>query len=516
MVAIAAVLFATVRIIATYPVFSHVVDEPVHIATGMQWLQYGSYTWEPQHPPLARVAAAIGPYLLGRRAHQSWAELYHEGVGILYQGDRYDRTLAAARLGILPFFWIACSAVWAWARRYYGARAAALSVVVFTFVPTVLAHAGLATTDMAVTAFTTAAFVAALFWADAPDWRRAVVLGAMTGLAVISKFSSLAFLPATIGAAAIASASVRLPDPKQLAALRRGLSTLGLAALAAAFVIWAAYRFAWHGLPAPALYQGISDVLKHNQEGHLAFLLGQLSRTGWWYFFPVLLAYKTPLALLLLVALWAAIPALRRRWETVLVPLAFSAAILGVGMAGNINIGLRHILPVYAGMAILGAVAAEQVIALLWGRKWAGGLLGVLALWFGISSLLAHPDYLPYFNELAAGKPEEIAVDSDLEWGQDLKRLSSRVRQLGSPHITLLTIVVDDYGKRFPGYTTTWDTETPSPGWTAVDITAWKKRFGLDPSRGVWMDRVTPAEKVGAGYYLWNIPPLPPSSPEAH
>src|SRR5438270_10797597 len=67
-VAIAAVLFATVRIVATYPVFSHTTDEPAHIAAGMEWLQRGTYTWEPQHPPLARVAAARGPYLLGRRS----------------------------------------------------------------------------------------------------------------------------------------------------------------------------------------------------------------------------------------------------------------------------------------------------------------------------------------------------------------------------------------------------------------------------------------------------------------
>src|SRR5580765_4696269 len=67
-IAIAAVLLATVRIAATYRVFSHTLDEPAHIGAGMEWLDKKAYTWEPQHPPLARVAAAIGPYLLGARS----------------------------------------------------------------------------------------------------------------------------------------------------------------------------------------------------------------------------------------------------------------------------------------------------------------------------------------------------------------------------------------------------------------------------------------------------------------
>ena len=61
--AIAFVLIASLRIALTYTVFNHTSDEPNHIACGMEWLQYGTYTFETQHPPLARVAAALGPYL---------------------------------------------------------------------------------------------------------------------------------------------------------------------------------------------------------------------------------------------------------------------------------------------------------------------------------------------------------------------------------------------------------------------------------------------------------------------
>src|SRR5215510_10334393 len=117
--ALALVLVATLRIVATYNVFSHTNDEPAHIACGMEWLDKGVYRYEAQHPPLARIAGALGPYLLGRRSEGrtgDYKTMFIEGVAILYQGDRYDLTLAAARLGILPFFWLAVFVVYKWAR----------------------------------------------------------------------------------------------------------------------------------------------------------------------------------------------------------------------------------------------------------------------------------------------------------------------------------------------------------------------------------------------------------------
>ena len=159
----ALILFASIRIVATYTVFNHTSDEPAHIACGMEWLDQHVYTWETQHPPLARVAAALGPYLLGIRSQgtprRGDLSMSLEGTAILYRGHHYDRTLAAARLGELPFFWAACLVVYGWGRRYFGPAVGIAALFLFSFVPTVLAHAGLATTDMALTAFLGAAFL---------------------------------------------------------------------------------------------------------------------------------------------------------------------------------------------------------------------------------------------------------------------------------------------------------------------------------------------------------------------
>lgn len=67
-VSLALILVASVRIVSTYHVFSYTIDEPAHIACGMEWLDKNRYTSEDQHPPLARVVAALGPYLIGARS----------------------------------------------------------------------------------------------------------------------------------------------------------------------------------------------------------------------------------------------------------------------------------------------------------------------------------------------------------------------------------------------------------------------------------------------------------------
>jgi hypothetical protein len=523
-IAVAAVLLASARIVATYTVFNHTLDEPAHIGAGMEWLDRKTYTWERQHPPLARVASALGPYLLGARSVQppkmdDIDKLLTEGTQILYRGHRYDRLLATARLGILPFFWVACFVVFEWGRRSFDRATAAIAVVFFSFLPPVLAHAGLATTDMALTAWLSAAFLAAILWVQRPDWKRSVLFGACTGLAVISKFSSLAFLPATLALAAAVWLWRERPTAAVLVRDARGRAVMFLVAAAAAcIVIWAGYRFSFGKvyfadlrLPAPELYQGVKSVLDHNRGGHSSYLLGERSQTGFWYFFPVVLGVKTPLAFLALVGLGIVLVVRRRDgFRQGWLPLAFSAAILAVGMIGNIDIGLRHVLPVYVGFALVAAIGAADLLRLAPRKAWATPVLGLAVAWLFASSLLSHPDYLPYFNELAGSEPEKIVVDSDLDWGQDVKRLARRLQQVGAREVTFLSLLTADYREHgMPRVIGVMDGLRPPPGWCAISITYLKaRRLGSpDPNRVLWPDRIPPAEKVGAGIYLWQFPP---------
>src|ERR1051326_3160262 len=197
--AFALVILATVRIVATYTVFNHTFDEPAHIACGTEWLADHVYKWEDQHPPLSRVAVSLGPYLMGARPQGTpRINIYamsHEGVDILYAGHHYDLWLALARLGNLPFFWVACLVIYQWGKRF-GTAVGVASLFVFSFLPPVLAHAALATTDMALTAFLGAAFLTGLIWIEKPSITHAVWFGIAMALAFLSKFSTLVYFPA--------------------------------------------------------------------------------------------------------------------------------------------------------------------------------------------------------------------------------------------------------------------------------------------------------------------------------
>src|ERR1039457_5335663 len=475
--AAALIALASMRIVSTYSQMSPTWDEPGHMACGLQYLAQHVYRYEAQHPPLARVMSALGPFLAGARP-LGIKNQDQEGVAVMYHDGYPGRMLTRMRFGILPFFVLAACVVWLWARRHFGNAVAALATGLFTLEPTVLAHAGVATTDMALTACLSAAFFALLLWAEEPTWQHSLLLGAATALAVVSKFTALGFLPAVALFAFLAYLMVERPgvDGVVAAAKARAWSA-AIAVFTGALGIWAVYSFsfgkvnAWNiSLPAPELFDGVSFAIYHNTKGHAAFFLGEIRNTGWWYFFPVLVAVKTPLGWLAAVgfglaawwgkrgqlAYWMPVAfaagillpgmtshvniglrhilpifsglailaglglmrllerAPRAKWAGPLaawwgkrgqlaywMPVAFAAGILLPGMTSHVNIGLRHILPIFSGLAILAGLGLMRLLERAARAKWAGPLAALLVLWVAVSGALQHPDYLSYFNELA-------------------------------------------------------------------------------------------------------------------
>jgi len=516
-VAVAAVLFASLRIVATYHVFSHTSDEPAHLACGIEYLSKGVYTWEPQHPPLARVALSLGPYLLGWRPQNTPRSerlaMFREGMKILYSGHNYDLALSLARAGVLPFFWVACLAVYLWGARCFSRGAAAAAVIFFSFLPPVLAHSGLATTDMALTAFLTAAFLAGRIWVERPSLANGALFGVCSGLMVLSKFSCLAFFPASAALALAWYFYRERPKPgRVLTAAWERFPTFALALLTGCLVVWAGYRFSFgkvafasFRLPVPELWAGIQEVRDHNAKGHYCYLLGTVGGTGFWDFYWVALGVKTPLGFLGLLAAGVALAFRKRpRANELWLPLAFSGGVLLVGMFSRINIGIRHVLPMYAGFSLVAAFAALDLLGAAGeARRWVRAVPGVLCLWFAASSLLAHPDYLAYFNEIAGSQPENILVDSDLDWGQDQKRLAQRLHELGATEVNYSPYIMSELEREhgFP-HIHILDRNTPLPGWNAVSLTVWKELRMVN-----WPDRFPAQEHVGKSILLWYFPP---------
>jgi hypothetical protein len=480
------ILIGTLRIVSTYSVFNHTIDEPDHLAAGMEWLSAGKYLYEDQHPPLARVMGALGPYLAGERWHGG-PDSYREGYRILGHDAHYDRILSLGRAGILPFFWIASAVVFLWALRTAGPGAALGATLLFTTLPPVLAHSGLITTDMAAAAWIGAAVLASFFWIDRPDRRRTALFGVTLGLACLSKFSALLFLPAAL-----------LLIHRR--ALWRHRKSLAAACGVAFLVVWAGYRFSFAHvdylhlrLPAPRFFTGIQTLWAHNAAGHASYLLGKRSSSGFWDYYPVAIAIKTPLAFLLLVVV-----ALAARVRRTAPALLFCLAILLCGLASRINIGIRHILPLYVGLSVVAGAAA----AALWRHPAGRWILASLLLWQVASGIWQHPDYLAYANEIAGSHPENFLADSDLDWGQDMKRLGERLRLAGAAEVAF-----EPFNKTYPALAgdafpriLPIDQQRPVPGWNAVSISTWKI-FGVP----AWVDSMPQAERIGRSILLWHV-----------
>jgi len=280
--------------------------------------------------------------------------------------------------------------------------------------------------------------------------------------------------------------------------------------------IWATYRFSFHnGVPAPEFFAGIQAAYGHQAAGHASYLLGKRNDSGFLMFYPVALGVKTPLGFLLLLAGGIVLAWKRRQQVIWLAPLAAIAGVFAVGMYSRINIGTRHVLPIYFFFALLAAAAAWECVAGGAQKSWLGWTAVALAGWMALSGAWNHPDYLAYFNELAGSEPERILADSDLDWGQDMLRLSARLREVGASSVAFnpfISAYLHDY-HGFPPIVPS-DPVSPSPGWNAVSITVWKvARMGLadeHPELQLWPDVVKPQERVGRGVLLYYFKPDSP------
>jgi len=529
------VVIACTRIISSYSALSLTVDEPWSLASGMGYLARHSYQIEPVHPPLSRMMVALGPYLIGAKpSGATYPGL--EGINIIAQSKNPNRTIFLMRLGTLPFFILACFVVYRWG-LIFGRPLAVMALALFTLLPGVLADAGLATTDSALGATVGAAFLAAILWSERPSFFNAAIMGLALATACLSKFSALGYIPAAsffVLASYVAVRGRRFGALREWA--RQRATTFLFAMIIMAVVIWAVYlfslgRFQTHGidirLPAPEFFEGIRGTLHHARIGHPAFFLGQFRWKGWWYYFPLVLILKLPIALLILSAtgLWVCVR--RRANSSYLMPLAFSAGILLPAMAGRIDIGIRHIEPIYIGLSLVAALGLKHMIQ--WARTGLNSALtaGVLMGWIVMSVAAKHPDYLAYFNAFAGGAPEKLVVDSNYDWGQDLVLLAARLHGLGIHEFSMASVdgvsgtAIGVHELPHYEYLQAWyglpaikdlNVCSPSPGWNVLSPTvmkSWSRWPGIRWSRPdgttPWFEQIAPTERVGP-LLLYNVP----------
>jgi 4-amino-4-deoxy-L-arabinose transferase-like glycosyltransferase len=427
--------------------------------------------------------------------------------------------LARARMANLLFLTLALVCTIVWGLRF-GRGVALLAAAMLASLPPILGHAGVATTDMAVAATLPLALLAFERWLRERTYRNALLAGGAIGLGALSKFSFVLFFPVSLLALLLA----RRP---RLEAKRTAIGVV-ISACTAFLLIWAGYRFTfgtsdtWPNLPmpAPGFLHGLTIVQRHNALGHDSYLFGSVHHFGWWYYFPAVFFFKTPLPFLLLAGIGVAVIATCRRdaLDLVLIPAALMLSVL----PSTINIGIRHLLPIYPPLCVVAAIGA----AALWrlgnrhgqlttdnrqptsttgiGKLYLNGARAVAVaagVWLFGGVALAHPDYLAWFNEAAGRHPERIAVDSNLDWGQDALRLRRFVRQQHIPEIFLFCYDTApiDHGINLPP-------ARKAHGWVAVGETL----IHIDPYARAgaydWLREYEPVGRIGTSIRLYHIP----------
>ena len=523
---------AILRIVSTYHVFNHTIDEPSHIAGGIEWWEKGTYTLEPKHTPLARVSVALGPYLAGVRG--TGATKWQDTYPILSENGQYWRNLTLGRIGVLPYFVIATLVVFFWTKRLFGAPTALLAAAVFTQLPTILAHSSNATTDVPLTAMFCCSFYAFTLWLREPNMRTAAQFGVATGLALCTKLSTVVFLP---GCAAPVLVMYARSGQARWRALAR---TLAIVAICAFFALWAVYRFSHvplaqvthlperatakvfghasgmngmvHAItshvpvPAPEFFDGIRMLRDQNQQGTTAYLFGRVKEGGWWYFFFAALSLKTPIAVLVL-AIMGGIVVLRRYWRDrqnweIVAPVAAFAMIMLTSTPARLDSGVRYVLPVFVFLSILAAFG----LSTLWMRESHSMVSRAAAIllfaWLAVSSAWSHPDYLSYFNEFGGRDPSHLIVVGDLDWGQDFTRLSTYLREHSVKHVS---IAADTFFEPQPlglPETELVKCNGPKPsGWVAVEL----RRARLHSDCYPWLAEQHAITTVGKTMTLYYV-----------
>jgi hypothetical protein len=531
-------------------------DEMAHLTGGYTYWAFDDYRLHPENGNLPQRLGALPAVLSGagfpRLDQPAWtrSDVYAIGDQFFYSSGNDAGTLLRRGRTIMALLGVALGAlVHAWTRRLVSPAGAWVSLLLFVFSPTFLAHGPLVTSDMAAALFFTAAVGA--IWNALHRMTPATVLGAagLLAAAFLSKLSA----PILI-VVAVVMTMVKLIDGRPLAVEFRGrvveyagrprqllivLTGAAMVGLITWTLIWASFGFRYTAFAAAATGKDaflgqISDLrgpagwlLPTAQRLHLlpeaylygaaltvqfaaqraAFLNGAFSTTGWWWYFLYAFVVKTTIPAMIVGLL--ALAGLVHRWRTTDAgesavgrvraslyagtPLLALIGIYGMfALTTNLNIGHRHLLPIYPALCILSGGAALWLESLFSQmqmrtaepqsgpnrrkprparpvagaglktrpgvknrRYMAVGLVTVAALgWHVAESGTIRPDYLAYFNQLAGGPSEgyKHLADSSLDWGQDLPALKQWLDGEGLQRPGASTVYLSYFGTARPEY----------------------------------------------------------------
>ncbi|BDC49406.1 glycosyl transferase [Bryobacterales bacterium F-183] len=435
---------------------SQTADESIHLFAGYQYWKHLDFGVNPEHPPLAKLVAAapllrlplkVQPMVQGDvKESQLIPSIEFVNRNTLPQQELIGRgRMAMAGFAVLLFVLVVAAAGEVWKSAWAAAAAAFL----IAFEPNVLAHGALITTDVAASAMIFAAVYAYYRYLHHTSIERLVVAGLAAGAALAVKHNGAIVFPMLF------LLGLRYQRVKRLQAL------IAIPVIALA-VLWFAYRFqagrpdgysfvpaaaevlwdvkspvakavistlnALHLVPQSYLW-GMADVAKAVANGRQTFLFGEMYREGVWYFFPAVFLMKATLPFLFLLGFLLVSRAWREQREGVLVSPWFffglpAAVYFAVSLGSGMNLGIRHLLPVFPFLILLAAEGLRRVFT-----RWKS-VGAVLLVWHAGTAVYAYPNYLPYSNELVGGVPKtyRVMADSNADWGQGLLQTAAYLK----------------------------------------------------------------------------------------
>jgi len=492
-------------------------DETCYFGLGKYILQ--NHRWDVpasiRHPPLSYYIHSI-PLLFFPTDPNLWKndplrakEREYLGSSDVFRGqallsspqNKGDRLLDLSRfMMVLTAVLMGCF-VYFWSYSLYGKWSASLAVVLFSFSPNILAHARLITPDITVTTFSFMTLY--YFWRLLRNERLAdsVLGGICLGFALLAKFTSVLLLP-------ICFTLVILWKIK-----RERLNMLCILIFVAAGIAVLCLGYGMHLGPYAA------GILYQREAAHIdyrRFLMGHYSTGGWWYYYIIVFLIKTPIVTIVFLAISTVLligKMAKSEWIDEAFLLTPPAFIFCFFCLNNHDMGLRYILPIYPFLFVFASKAAQVFSP----GKMLTGLYIVMLTWYVGASCYIHPHYLAYFNELVGGPNNgyKCLVDSNLDWGQDLKGLKSYMEEHSISRIGLSYFGSDSpdrYGIAYdwlPSYVLRYhdpiDPKTTRKGWIAISATNLQGVYFDDVKIFAWLKWRKPIAKIGYSIFIYKI-----------
>jgi tetratricopeptide (TPR) repeat protein len=450
-------------------------DEAYHILAGCRYWQSADFGINAEHPPLVKLLATVPLLFLHPVPPRpplgsSKQEGFVDARDFLYS-NRADKLLLFCRLSAALVTLLLALLVYEAGARMFDPAVGALALALVVFEPNILAHGSLVDTDAAAACGFLAAVYAFYRYVQRPSALRLIECGLAAGICLAVKHSGVLLFPA-LGLLIIAEILHRsrmqteslpessVPPPTLFRYSLRLAGAFVLIGVLAWAVLWGAYGFRfsarpaplqmtppladyirgvghpplrnhleagtilalahWKALPESYLY-GLADVLTVSEGPRPTFIFGKLFPTARWYYFPSTILIKSTLGFLLLLGLAFFSKSLRSpKYRREILFLTIPAALyLAVSMTSGLNVGVRHILPVYPFLILL--AAAGGVALARQNRAWFA-VVGILVLLHAASSIRAYPNYMAYSNEAWGGtaRTYQVLSDSNVDYGQGL------------------------------------------------------------------------------------------------